>query len=362
MGYYAEDEDELQEPDFAPYSDITDRPPLEDISLGGIAAKGNPVRDMISQRVGMGKKSELSNDPLYQQYEKDQGELEGYRKAQMGSNQIANMGQAFSQIARGASNPEPNDALYKNMENQQGQLLKSHEEDLDRRQKIINAIENRREQALRREELGQHRKDVNSRMDARMRRLGMNNTEIKQLPGEDQEVVKDLAKKNASKIAIANQIDSVMSNWDNLPEDQKVAQGRQLLKVLNSTEGADAVGNEEARRLGSKLEFALGNIFNSNPTQWGRDLKGFNEQALGTSKAIRGAVDANESEINKRYAKVGINKSPVEGNAFPHKAGDPSLIPSAHAAEIEGPHGTSVIQNGVTFIWNGKDYVPAGGP
>jgi hypothetical protein len=139
---------------------------------------------------------------------------------------------------------------------------------------------------------------------------GSKNQEFQQLPMEDQEVVKDLSKKNASKIAIANQIESVMSGWDRLPDDQKVMQGRQLIKVLNSTEGADAVGAEEAKRLGGKLEFAMGNLFNSNPIQFGRDLPGFKDQASGTAKAIRGAVSANEGEVDARYRKAGIRSGP----------------------------------------------------
>lgn len=115
----------------------------------------------------------------------------------------------------------------------------------------------------------------------------------------DQEVVKDLARGNASKLTIKNSIDSVMGGWDKLSDDQKVAQGRQLLKTLNSTQGADAIGAEEAKRLGSKLEFALGNMFNSNPIQFGRDLPGFKEQALATSKNIGSTIDANQQQMRQ---------------------------------------------------------------
>lgn len=147
------------------------------------------------------------------------------------------------------------------------------------------------------------------------------------LPIDKKRVVTDLSAKNASKVAIKNQIDAVMNNWDNLPEDQKVAQGRQLLKTLNSTEGADAIGVEEAKRLGAKLEFATGNIFNSNPLQFGRDLGGFKEQASLTSKAIGDAVGANQSIIDENMGR-------------PKKA-----------APSEIPHGT--IEDG--FIFYGGD-------
>lgn len=123
------------------------------------------------------------------------------------------------------------------------------------------------------------------------------------LPIDSKKVIETLATKNASKISIKNQIDAVMSNWDNLQEDQKIAAGRQLLKTLNSTEGADAIGAEEANRLGSKLEYALGNFTNSNPTQFGRDLEGFKQQALNTSKGIGDAIEANKRQIDSAYGR-----------------------------------------------------------
>lgn len=124
------------------------------------------------------------------------------------------------------------------------------------------------------------------------------------LPLDAKAEVDGLAKKNANKTAIANQIDSVMGNWDKLAPDQQVAQGGQLLKILNSTEGSDAVGAEEAKRLGAKLEFATGNIFSSNPVQFGRDLGGFATQARDTAKNIRGAATMNQTRIDELMGRA----------------------------------------------------------
>lgn len=119
------------------------------------------------------------------------------------------------------------------------------------------------------------------------------------LPIDSKKMVETFATKNANKTGIKNQIDAVMENWDGLSEDQQLAAGRQLLKTLNSPEGADAIGAEEANRLGSKLEFAIGNFSNSNPTQFGRDLKGFKEQAMNTAKNLSDAVAKNQSEVDR---------------------------------------------------------------
>ncbi len=131
------------------------------------------------------------------------------------------------------------------------------------------------------------------------------------LPIDQKRVVTDLSAKNASKLSIKNQIDAVMGGWDELSDDQKVATGRSLLKTLNSTEGADAIGAEEAKRLGGKLEFAMGNLspWNSNPIQFGRDLNGFAEQARNQSASIGKAIESNQSIIDKNMGRKGEPES-----------------------------------------------------
>jgi len=126
------------------------------------------------------------------------------------------------------------------------------------------------------------------------------------LPLEEKKTVENLATKNANKISIKNQIDAVMGRWDSMSDDQKLAAGRQLLKTLNSTEGADAIGAEEANRLGSKLEFAYGNFTNSNTTQFGRDLDGFKQQAMETARNIGTAIDSNKAIVDSIMQGRGI--------------------------------------------------------
>lgn len=151
-----------------------------------------------------------------------------------------------------------------------------------------------REYSLREQELGLKK----SALSAEKNRFG-------QLPVDKQEVIKGLAKDNAGKESIANAIDAVLSNWDNLSDEEQLQQGRQLIKTLNSTQGKDAVGAEEAARLAGKLDFALGNLspFNNNPIQFGRDLEGFKTDAQITSKGIRDAMAANQKTIDSNYGR-----------------------------------------------------------
>ena len=149
------------------------------------------------------------------------------------------------------------------------------------------------------------------------------------LPLDSKKMIEGLSTKNANKIGIKNQIESVMSTWDKLSDDQKVAQGGQLLKTLNSPEGADAIGAEEAKRLGSKLQFAMGNFTNGNPTQFGRDFDGFKTQALGTAASLGDAVGRNQAEVDRLMGrKTEGKKSPPPGKP------------------------TTVVQNGHTYTLN----------
>lgn len=127
---------------------------------------------------------------------------------------------------------------------------------------------------------------------------------FKNLPEDDKETIKKLAKSNADKTSISNSIDAVLNNWDQWDEKEQLQQGRQLIKVLNSTQGQDAVGSEEAKRLAGKLEFAMGNLTNDNPIQFGRDLKGFKQDAMNTSKSIRDSIGSNKQVIDKAYGRI----------------------------------------------------------
>lgn len=147
------------------------------------------------------------------------------------------------------------------------------------------------------------------------------------LPEDKKLTISELAKKNAFKTSIKNQIDATLAQWDNLSDDQKVARGRQLLKTLNSTEGSDAVGAQEAAMLGAKLEYAMGNFFNSQPMQFGRDLKGFKEQARGTSQAIGDAISANQAVIDQSYGREASSLAPV--------AAQPQISPLKMAIQEE---------------------------
>lgn len=157
----------------------------------------------------------------------------------------------------------------------------------------------------------------------------MGNIDIKSLPEEERDVVKGLAKANADKISIANQISGALKVLDdpNVSKEQKIAQGRQMLKVLNSTQGKDAVGAEEARRLGSYLEASFGVNWNSPRAvgDFGINLQGFREQAALTNKTLIDSVNSNQAEIQKRYAQYGVQRQPVNVGRAERAEGEPKM-------------------------------------
>jgi len=128
---------------------------------------------------------------------------------------------------------------------------------------------------------------------------------------EEKTTTKNLATKNASKIAISNQMKGYLNQYRMAKSpDQKVVIGRQMLKVLNSPEGADAIGVEESRRLGSLLEYQLFNVFNPGPL-FGRDLEGFDQQVVDTISAVDAGVEENQKMIESLKSGRGMQLSKV---------------------------------------------------
>lgn len=117
------------------------------------------------------------------------------------------------------------------------------------------------------------------------------------LPEENKKAITALAEKNAGKTSIANQMNSYLDQYRQATSaDEKVRIGRQMLKVLNSTEGADAVGEGERKNLGAALETQLFNLTNPGP-MFGKDLPGFDDQVVDTINSVRNAITQNNSTI-----------------------------------------------------------------
>lgn len=159
----------------------------------------------------------------------------------------------------------------------------------------------------------------NKQLSAELAKANLNekntNAPFKSLPMENQEQVKTIAGKTANAKSIKNAIESSLLTLDDpkIPDDQKLTAGRALIKTLNSTQGADAVGAEEAKRLAGFLEYRLGNFFEPGPFI-GRDLNKFTDQVKIQRDTLGNVIKANDASTDELYGRKGLINSPA-GNA-----------------------------------------------
>lgn len=84
----------------------------------------------------------------------------------------------------------------------------------------------------------------------------------------------------------------------NLTEDEKIKLSQETLKLLNSAEGSDAVGAEEAKRMGDLIEYKIAN-FTGPGSFMGRDLDLFTDQLENNLNRIAGRISDSEANIEK---------------------------------------------------------------
>jgi hypothetical protein len=166
------------------------------------------------------------------------------------------------------------------------------------------------------------------------------------LPPENKEQINKLAGSNASKMAIVKQIDSDAKILDdpNVSEDQKLIKARQMIKTLNSTQGQDAVGAEEAKRLAGLLEFNILNLTNPGPVFGRAPVAEFSKQAKFTSKSLKDAINSTQGVISELKTGRPLNAESESS----------SSIMNAGGKNIKPPNGDYVIQNGYKYDWNAK--------
>lgn len=136
------------------------------------------------------------------------------------------------------------------------------------------------------------------------------------LPLETQEGVKETASeftklKNSynnlnSGAEVFNKLVEKAKNGTNQDVKDAVSYGRLLLKEINtiSTGKSDAVGAEEAKRLGAELEYHLGN-FTSPGAVVGFDLPGFQRKLGSVLEKTHGAVQQLDKDITEYYNNAG---------------------------------------------------------
>lgn len=160
--------------------------------------------------------------------------------------------------------------------------------------------------------------------------MGTGKKQLALLSPDNKIMVEKLSEDSAKKTAIANEITSAVKIFDDptVSDTQKIKAGQALLKTLNSTQGSDAVGVEEARRLGSFLEWTI-RPFPESGKKIGRDLPGFRDQAASTVNRLASSIESNKSVVQNAMAGI-----PTQVKKIPLKEETTWLpeMPSAQAA------------------------------
>lgn len=156
--------------------------------------------------------------------------------------------------------------------------------------------------------------------------------QFEHLPKEIQIQITKIADSSGAILPIKNEIDSAYGQLTNknLSDGQKLLVGRNLLKTLNSTQGKDAVGAEEAKRLGSLLEYKLLPRIGEPGNTFGRDLDEFVNQVALSSQKIGETHKANQLAINK--LKNGMNPNDFKAEIINKNNNQNSMINNANAA------------------------------
>jgi len=134
---------------------------------------------------------------------------------------------------------------------------------------------------------------IKAQTNAALDSVGANKLDKKIIETQAVDTAKSVSGLSKVKAAMDNAL--VVMNDPTVSQDQKIKTGQSLFKLLNSAEGSDAVGAEEARRIGSFLEFNLAN-FTQPGAFFGRDVDGFIQQ-IGNYSSLLGEriVSGNKS-------------------------------------------------------------------
>ncbi len=155
---------------------------------------------------------------------------------------------------------------------------------------------------------------------------------LKDLPPDQQIAVKKLATDNATRTSIVNQMEAEYKKFlaAEGDEDMQVKIGEGMLKLLNSPFNPDAIGNEEAGRVGGFLKYQKGNLAEPGAF-WGRDLSEFKEQVRTKIDSVKDGVASNQAIVDDLLGRKSGPKAgdivEVDGKQYKVAENGDDLIP-----------------------------------
>jgi hypothetical protein len=142
---------------------------------------------------------------------------------------------AFEKMAADAKSPVDRVERQQKSKKESDKLVSNY---IAQKYKLASAAKTKAEDRAHQTSRDQANRDFLLKRDA-AKRAGM----PQKLAPEDQAMVSTLSQKTANKISVANQIEAAFKDWERLNDSEKLSRGRSMLKVINSSEGADAIWN-----------------------------------------------------------------------------------------------------------------------
>jgi hypothetical protein len=305
-----------EEDEMKPDTSVASRPPVSPISM----TPDPVVKQFLMQKNATSKSTTLMDDPLMKQYMKDQSDVDQFRQAQGQANTIANVGQALSQMSAGTATPQEN-GVYKSIAAQNQSMLGEKDKDLERRRKVMEAIEGRASREMieqgRREDRDIQRNMLKASKD--QARHDKREQEAK-LSDKQTEGLQEFDDSLATMKSVLGQLGN-HSNWTGMVDgrvpdtfvgpDQvnfRAELGRMVDKYRKLITGAGA-SNQELKRLEGRLPSVTDNFANfvakangfisEVERQRGSFLKNLNAKGKNTKPYESGITAAQESQGSK---------------------------------------------------------------
>lgn len=136
----------------------------------------------------------------------------------------------------------------------------------------------------------------------------------------DKVAVTDITKDVTIKERVASALDANIAQLTDEKVDKFVRRqaGLNILKTLNSAEGKDAVGAEEAKRLGQFLQYQINPLEGLKTGRiFGTDMPRFVQQITLKRDELKGRADIGRTRLAGIYSKYGYNPENPRGAATP---------------------------------------------
>lgn len=155
----------------------------------------------------------------------------------------------------------------------------------------------------------------------------------------DDRVVKKTADDIANKQTISDAIGYEIGILENPSVDKYVAlnSAKSIAKVLNSAEGKDAVGVEEAKRLLQELEFFSGRRFLEGGQLLGPDMESFVKKIKIKKGELDSRINEGKGRINSIYKQYGFDMPASTGAVQPQSQTAPAPAAVAPAPAAPAP-------------------------